>query len=224
MDADQIRRSTREVLGSLPAGVELVAAAKTRAVEEVRAAVEAGVGIIGHNYVREAERMARSLGPGLKWHMIGHLQRNKVRKAVGLFNMIETMDSFPLAEAIERHAAGAGKSMDVLVEVNSAGELSKTGVAPGNVEDLVRRAAALPHLRVRGLMTMGPFSDDPEESRPAFRLAKGLFDRLAAADIPGADVGILSMGMSSSYEVAVREGATMVRVGTRLFGARRARA
>ncbi len=219
MDLDGIRKAVTDMLAELPAGATLVAAAKTRSVEEVLAAVEAGVRVVGHNYVQEAERMVPAVA-GVQWHMIGHLQRNKAARAVGLFDMIETVGSLALAKALDRHAGAAGKTLRVLIEINSAREESKAGVLPEDAGGLVREAAALPHLSVEGLMTMGPFVEDPELARPAFRLTRELFERLAAASIPGARMKTLSMGMSSSYRAALEEGANMVRVGTRLFGER----
>ena len=219
MDMEGIRKAVTDVLAELPAGATLVAAAKTRSVEEVLAAVEAGVRVVGHNYVQEAERMAPAVA-GVQWHMIGHVQRNKAARTAGLFDMVETVDSLALAKALDRHAAVAGKTLPVLIEINSAGEESKGGVLPEDAEGLVREAAVLSNLSVEGLMTMGPFVEDPELARPSFRLTRELFEHLAAASIPGARMKTLSMGMSSSYGAALEEGANMVRVGTRLFGER----
>jgi len=220
MDLDGIRKRVSEMLASLPAGVLLVAAAKTRSAEEVTTAVDAGLSAVGHNYVQEAEDTVDAVGRGVKWHMIGHVQRNKAKRAVALFDMIETLDSVRLAEAIERHAADVDKALSVLIEINGGEESSKTGVHPDEAEDLVRRVAELPHLRVAGLMTMGPAFGDPENARPYFRIARDAFDRLAAARVPSVDMRYLSMGMSNSYQVAIEEGANVVRIGTRLFGPR----
>ena len=198
----------------------MVAAAKGRTIAEAEAAIRAGVTVIGHNYVQEAERMIEVLGDRAKWHLIGHLQKNKAKKAVGLFDLIETVDSWALAEQIERRCAATGKAMPVLVEVNSGREAAKAGVLPEEVEGLVRRLADLRHLHVQGLMTMGPRFGDPEEARPYFRETKAIFDRIAAAEIPNVEMRTLSMGMSNSYEVAVEEGANVVRIGTKLFGPR----
>jgi PLP dependent protein len=218
-----IASNVRRVLASLPAGVTLVAAAKSRTADEVRAAIAAGVGQIGHNYVREAEAMLTAFGPdrgGVRWRMIGHLQRNKARDAVRVFDAIDTVDSLALAVEIDRRCGALGRTMDVLVEVNSAREVGKSGVLPEDVEDLVRAIAALPNVRVRGLMTMGPLTDDPEDARPFFRATRTAFDRLVSLGIPNVDLTELSMGMSDSYMVALAEGANAVRIGTRLFGPR----
>jgi len=208
------------ILSALPAHVTLVAACKTRSAEEVRAAVDAGVTALGHNYVQEAEDMIGQLGAIAPWHMIGHLQRNKAKKAVEVFDVIETVDSVRLANAIDRHAAVAGKVMRVLIEVNSGEEPNKDGAKPADVDAFAQHIASLEHVKLEGLMTMGPFSGDPEAARPYFRKTKESFDSLAAAQIPGVEMRVLSMGMSNSYEVAVEEGATMVRIGTKLFGPR----
>ena len=200
-------------------------AAKARAPEEVEAALRAGVTHVGHNYVQEAERMIPAiedpqLRDKVRWHMIGHLQKNKVKKAVRLFDMIETVDSWPLAELIDRRCAAIGKTMPVLVEINSGREASKTGVLPEEVDDLVRRLSDLQHIRVQGLMTMGPRFGNPEDARPYFRATKAAFDRLARANLPNIEMRYLSMGMSNSYQVAIEEGANIVRLCTVLFGER----
>ena len=220
MDLDGIRKRVSELRASLPEGVRLVGAAKTRTADEVNAAIDAGLTVVGHNYIQEAEGMVGAVGRRAEWHLIGHVQRNKAKRAVALFDMIQTLDSMRLAEAIERHAADADKVMPVLIEINSGEESSKTGVAPAEVDDLVRRVADMPHLRVQGLMTMGPTFGDPANARPYFQLTRAIFDRLAAAAIPNVEMRYLSMGMSNSYLVAVEEGANLVRIGTRLFGPR----
>jgi pyridoxal phosphate enzyme (YggS family) len=224
MENDSIAANVKRIMEALPPGVILVAAAKARTPEEVEAALRAGVTHVGHNYVQEAERMIPTIGhqprQKVRWHMIGHLQKNKVKKAVRLFDMIETVDSWPLAELIDRRCASIGLTMPVLVEINSGREASKTGVLPEEVDDLVRRLSNLPHIRVQGLMTMGPRFGDPEDARPYFRATKQAFDRLARAHLPNINMRYLSMGMSNSYQVAIEEGANMVRLGTTLFGER----
>ena len=220
-DQAEIGKRTRILLGQIPDGVTLVAAAKTRSPEQVRAVLAAGVTDIGHNYVQEAQAGIDSLGRGAaRWHLIGHLQRNKVKRAVQLFDIIETVDSVRLADALEAACAAAGRVMPVLVEVNSAAEQQKSGVWPDQAEALVHHLAGLEHLRVEGLMTMGLFDPDGEACRPCFRLVRRLFDELSRASIDGVNMRWLSMGMSSSWRVAVEEGANMVRIGTALFGPR----
>ncbi len=215
-----IRENVKAILAELPEGVELVAAAKTRTADEILEAVEAGLRIVGENYLQEAEAVFETVGDRVKWHMIGHLQRNKVKKAVRIFDMIETVDTMRLAREIDKQCAKAGKVMPVLVEINSGEEEQKAGVVPDEAEALVREMSALDHLKVTGLMTMGPFTGDPEEARPYFQKTRRIFEKLRDLDLPGVEMKTLSMGMSNSYRVALEEGATLVRIGTRIFGER----
>jgi pyridoxal phosphate enzyme (YggS family) len=217
----EIGERTKRILDELPSGVTLVVAAKTRTPEEIRAAIDGGARIVGQNYVQEASVAIETLGrDAAEWHMLGHLQKNKVRQAVHLFDTIQTVDSLRLAERIDRECRKIDRVMPVLVEVNSAREPQKSGVLPEDTEALVRAVSALKYVSVRGLMTMGPFADDPETIRPVFRETKRLFDALADAATPSVRMEILSMGMSDSYRVAIEEGANMVRLGTILFGSR----
>lgn len=215
-----IKDNVAAILRQLPPGVELVAAAKTRTAAEILQALEAGVRIIGQNYVQEAADVFPAIGGRARWHFIGHLQTNKVKKAVEFFDLVETVDSAALGREIDKRSAAAGKTMDVLVEVNSGREPQKAGVRPEEAEPLVRSLAALPHLRVLGLMTMGPFEGDPEDSRRYFQETRRVWDALKTLSIPGVEMRHLSMGMSNSWRVAVEEGATMVRIGTGIFGPR----
>lgn len=216
----QIAKNVKAILAELPLDVELVAAAKGRSPQEILEAVEAGVKIIGQNYVQEALAAYPVIGSRAKWHFIGHLQRNKVKKAIEIFDMIETLDSLPLAEELEKRCRQKGKVMPVLIEVNSGREPQKYGVLPEEVEDFVRRLTAFSHLRVLGLMTMGPAFGDPEEARPYFQETRRLFEKLKSLELPGVEMKYLSMGMSNSYRVAIEEGANLVRLGTILFGPR----
>ena len=216
----KIAESVHRIMESLPPDVTLVAAVKGRSVAEVRAAIEAGVTHVGHNYIQEAELMVDLMRDSAKWHMIGHLQRNKAKKAVLLFDMVETVDSWFLARELDKRCARMEKTMPVLVEVNSGREASKTGVKPEDVEGLVRQMSELEYLRVQGLMTMGPRFGDPENARPFFQETRKAFDRLARMDLPHASMDYLSMGMTNSYRVAIEEGANMVRIGTKIFGHR----
>lgn len=217
-----VTMSARRILAGLPAGVIVVAAAKTRTPAEVQAVVDAGITHIGHNYVQEAQAMRGQIHGEITWHMIGHLQRNKVKSAVEVFDLIETVDSVALAHEIERRCAALDKVMPVLIEVNSGREPNKTGVWPEEVETLARQIAGLEHLRLQGLMTMGPLTEDGEALRPYFRLTRSLFEHLERLQLPGVEMRYLSMGMSGSYRVAVQEGANVVRIGTALFGPRTA--
>ena len=213
--------NVKRLLAELPPGVELVAAAKSRSPVEVLEAVEAGVAHIGENYVQEAAAAQALVGRRACWHFIGHLQTNKVRRAVELFDMIETVDSIRLGREIDRRAAESGKVMPVLVEVNSGREPQKFGVLPEEVPDLVGALAEMKHLRVEGLMTMGPLAADSEDLRRAFRQTRLAYEKLRQMRIPGTEITRLSMGMSDSYRLALEEGATMVRIGTKLFGPRK---
>jgi len=215
-----IAANVKAILAELPAGVELVAAAKTRSATEILEAVEAGVKIIGENYVQEAAEVLPAIAGRARWHFIGHLQKNKVKRAVEIFDLIETVDSPEIGRELDRRAAAAGKTMDVLVEINSGREPQKAGVLPEDAEALVRELAAFPRLRVLGLMTMGPFEGDPEDSRPFFRETRLVFEAVGKASIAGIEMRHLSMGMSHSWRVAVEEGANLVRIGTAIFGPR----
>jgi pyridoxal phosphate enzyme (YggS family) len=212
--------NVQKLLKELPAGVELVAAAKTRTAEEVLAAVEAGIKIIGQNYVQEAEAIYPDIGNKARWHFIGHLQKNKVKKAVKIFDMIETVDSVELAQEIDKRCVEIGRVMPVLVEVNSGKEPQKSGVLPEKAEALIKAISGLPNIKVKGLMTMGPRFGNPEDSRPYFVTTKRLFERIKALKIPNVEMKYLSMGMTNSYPVALEEGANLVRIGTRIFGER----
>jgi hypothetical protein len=220
MNPEKIAKSVVAMKESLPPDLMLVAAAKTRTPEEVRAAIHAGIKILGYNYVQEAERMYDVIGNTVQWHMIGHLQRNKVKKAVRLFDMIETIDSLRLAKAVDKQCAIESKVMPVLIEINSGKESNKTGVLPEKVDELVCAIRALPNLLIQGLMTMGPRFGDPEDARPYFKAVKAIFDRLHQAPMPNMRMEYLSMGMSNSYRIAIEEGANIVRIGTKLFGER----
>jgi len=218
-----ITENVKSLLDELPPGVSVVAAAKSRTPAEILEAIEAGISVVGENYVQEAQVAMEVVGRRATWHLIGHLQKNKVARAALLFDLVETIDSVALAQELDLACQRQGKRLPVLVEVNSAREEGKAGVFPEEAEALVREVAALRHLRVRGLMTLGPLTADPEEVRPYFRETRRLFERLRATAQAGGEVDVLSMGMSDSYRVAIEEGATMIRVGTRIFGTRPAR-
>jgi PLP dependent protein len=208
--------------GRDPAAVTLVAVSKTFPVAAIREAVAAGVTTFGESRIQEALPKISALAdvPGLAWHLVGHLQRNKAVKAVGPFALIHSVDTLALAERLDRLAAERGLVQEVLVEVNVAGEATKHGVAPEDAAALVGAAAALAHLRVRGLMGMAPYAADPEAARPHFRRLAALLREIAQNAPGGVTMDTLSMGMSDDFEVAIEEGATLVRIGTRLFGGR----
>lgn len=203
-----------------PASVRLVVVTKTIDPELIKEAVDAGAMILGENRVQEAKEKIEKLGNVASWHLIGHLQANKARHAVKLFDLIHSVDNPELAAEIDKQAAKIGKKQNVLVEVNIAGEASKAGMAVKNAPELVRAIAKHGNITIQGLMTIPPFSEDPEESRPYFRVLKELAESITLEKIPGVTMGELSMGMSGDFEVAIVEGATLVRVGTAIFGER----
>jgi len=215
-----IKQNVVQILSELPDGVELVVAAKTRKPEEILQAIEAGVKIVGENYVQEAEPAYEIIGNRAKWHFIGHLQRNKVKKAVKLFDMIETVDSVEIAREIDKRCAQIGKVMPILIEINSGREEQKSGVFPEKAEQLVREISSLQNIRVKGLMTMGPRFGNPKDSRPYFVETKKIFDKLKNLDLPNIEMRYLSMGMTNSYKIAIDEGANIVRIGSKIFGER----
>jgi len=201
--------------------VRILAAAKGQSREKVELAVAAGIRIIGHNYVQEAAKDVSGIQcPGLEFHMIGHLQKNKAAKASDLFHVIQTVDDVKLAEILQRRAESLKRTIGVMIQVNLAHEIQKSGINSDEVADVALAIRSLPNLRLLGLMTMPPFFDDPEAARPYFAQLRGLRDRLMASAVLAADMTELSMGMTGDYEVAVEEGATIVRIGTALFGPR----
>jgi len=216
----QVGENVRRILAELPRGVRLEAACKTRSPSEVQQAVDAGVEILGENYVREAAGKFHLIKGSFRRHFIGHLQRNKVKKALGLFDLIESLDSISLAEEISKRSASLSITAECLIEVNSAREKNKSGIYPEETLDFARKVSGFGNILVRGLMTMGPLTEDPEELRPYFRQTRELFEKLKQMRIRGCRMEILSMGMSSSYRTAVSEGANLVRVGTAIFGPR----
>ena len=217
---EHIFEAVSRILETIPENVTLQAAAKTRTLEEVEAVIQAGVTQIGYNYIQEAIPIIEAIGARARWHMIGHLQSNKAKLAVQHFNLIETVDSWRIAQILERHCASEGKVMPVLIEINSGRESSKTGVLPGAVDELVERMSELEHIQVKGLMTMGPRFGNPEDSRPYYQATRKAFERLSANNLPNVSMQYLSMGMSNSYPIAIEEGANIIRIGTQLFGER----
>ena len=215
-----IKENVQKILSELPKGVELVAAAKTRSSEEILEAIQSGVRIIGENYVQEAERVYATVGDKASWHFVGHLQRNKAKKAVRIFDMIETVDSVEIAKEIDKRCSQIGKVMPVLIEINSGREKQKSGVLPEKAEQLIREISGLQNIKVMGLMTMGPRFGNPEDARPYFVETKKIFDKIVKLGLPNIEMRYLSMGMTNSYEIAIEEGANMVRIGTKIFGER----
>jgi hypothetical protein len=200
--------------------IKLIVVTKTVDPVRIREAVAAGAMILGENRVQEAKEKIERLGSIASWHLIGHLQTNKAKYAVKFFDMIHSVDHIDLAWEIDRQAAKIGKVQNALIEVSIAGEEAKAGVTIEGVTDLVKEAAKLKNIAIKGLMTMPPFSDDPEKARPYFRKLRELAAAIVKDNTPNVYMQELSMGMSGDFAVAIEEGATMVRVGTAIFGER----
>jgi pyridoxal phosphate enzyme (YggS family) len=219
---ENIRRAAERVRRQ-PDRVRLIGATKTVPVPRLREAMAAGLTEFGENRLQEALEKIEQIGYGrAHWHFIGRLQRRKAKAVVGVFELIHSLDSVELAAEINRRAEQAGISQPVLLEINIGGEASKGGFAPGAVAEVLPELNAMPHLLIRGLMTIPPPSADPEDARPYFRRLRELAQSLARSGLERISMDELSMGMSHDYEVAVEEGATMVRIGTAIFGARHA--
>ena len=210
-----------ECAGRDPGEVEVVAVAKTRSAAEVEAAIRAGVRHIGENKVQEADAKKGQVDMAAEWHFVGHLQTNKAGKAMALFDLIQSVDDSRIAAALDRRAAEAGRPQEILVQVNTSGAAQQHGASPEELMPLAEEISSLSHLRLRGLMTIAEFSDDAAQVRSCFRRLRELGERLAAARLEGVDMRYLSMGMSGDFELAIAEGANMVRLGTAIFGPRR---
>ncbi|MEK6570255.1 MAG: YggS family pyridoxal phosphate-dependent enzyme [Bacteroidota bacterium] len=224
-NAQQVRERVRKACersGRDPQGVRLIAVSKTFDVARVREVLEVGISDIGENFVQELrDKRAELNNPDIRWHFVGHLQSNKVKYIADFISLIHSTDHRSVAEEIDKRGARIGRLIDVLVEVNTTGERTKFGVLPESTIEFVKSLAHLRNLRVRGLMTMGPFLPDPEDSRPAFRTLREFRDEVRNAGIENVEMTELSMGMTNDFEVAIEEGATMVRIGTAIFGPRK---
>jgi len=223
----QVRRRIAEAArraGRDPAEISLMAVTKTQSPERIRKAYDAGLRVFGENRVQEFAGKAEALRDlaDAEWRMIGHLQSNKAGKAAELFSTVESVDSLRLAEKLNAASQLLGKKLAVLIEINLGGEAAKSGAAAESedLQELLRGAAKLEHLEFRGLMTVPPFTEDPQQVRPYFRKLRELRDQIAAQHLPGIEMQVLSMGMSHDFEVAIEEGSTCVRVGTAIFGER----
>jgi pyridoxal phosphate enzyme (YggS family) len=212
------RDSIKNLLAQIPSYIEVVAATKKRTPQQILLAASCGIKVAGENYVQEAEKKISIIGKRLKWHLIGHLQKNKVRRAVRIFDMIETLDSFELAKVLNQECNKIDKIMPVLIEVNSSYESQKTGLAPESLEKLIDDTMDFSNIKLMGLMTMGPLSEDNFKIRSCFRKTKSLFDIIASKYKNKLEWRYLSMGMSFDYKIAIEEGANIVRLGTILFG------
>jgi PLP dependent protein len=214
---ERIEKAARRA-GRDPAEIKLVAVSKTVEAARVKEAIEAGVSILGENYVQEAQRKIEEIGRSVAWHFIGHLQSNKAKYAVRLFDVIHSVDGLPLAQELNRRAEQAGQKTKVMVEVNLSGEETKFGTDEEKVLNIAKGILSLEHLSLEGLMTMPPYFDSPEMSRPYYIQLRGLKERM---EREGISLKELSMGMSNDFEIAIEEGATYVRVGTAIFGERK---
>jgi len=224
-----IRENYARLRQEIPENVTIVLSCKTRTAEQVEEALDAGATDIGQNYVQEASSLYSSLkkkAKKVRWHMIGHLQTNKINKALRIFDVIQTVDSLQKATAIDNRVEKATKKIvPVYIEINIGNEASKTGIKPQEhepfeeyIEKLVRDISALSHLRLQGLMTMGPRFGNPQDSRPYFRRVRRVLERIRSLSLPNVDMKYLSMGMTNSYKAAIEEGSNMIRIGTAIFG------
>jgi pyridoxal phosphate enzyme (YggS family) len=208
--------------GRNPKSVKLVAASKTVPVDDIRAGITAGVTIVGENYVQEAKEKIEAIGrDNVSWHFIGHLQSNKAKYAVRLFDLIHSVDSIKLAREIDRRARSIDRLQPILIQVNISGEETKSGIDGEQALELVREISALKNIAVRGLMTMPPYFNAPDKVRPYFRALRSLQELVRKEAIPNVEMTELSMGMTGDFEAAIQEGATLVRIGTAIFGERK---
>ena len=226
---DDLAHNLRQIHGRIAAAcaeahrdasnVAIVAVTKGHPAGVVQAAVAAGLRHIGENRVQEADLKITELGPIARWHMIGHLQTNKVKRAVELFDVIQSVDSLRLAQEINRRAGELDRQIECFIEVNSSGELQKSGADPADALDLVKAVKGMQNIKLTGMMTVGPLTNSEDKIRRAFVLCRGLFKM--GQDLVGEQFNTLSMGMSDDYELAIAEGSTMIRIGTAIFGKRR---
>jgi len=207
--------------GRDPREIKILAAAKAQDIKSIEAAIVAGVLLIGENYVQEASLKRKGLPTSVEWHLIGHLQRNKAKAAVEIFDVIESLDNAELARELDKEGRKRNARVRAFIEINVGGEETKSGIAKAKVADLLRTIGQLDHLSIEGLMTVPPFREECEETRPYFQEMRQLRDELHSLKLPNVDLRELSMGMTHDYLIAVEEGATIVRIGTALFGPRR---
>jgi pyridoxal phosphate enzyme (YggS family) len=214
----EIKIKVENLLKEIPENVKVVAAVKGRKPEEILQAIEGGIRIIGENYVQETLKIKEKINiPELSWHFIGHLQTNKVKYAVKLYDMIETVDSLKVAEEIDKYCKKYNKIMPVLIEVNIGEEKQKSGVMPEEVESLVRKISKFENIKIKGIMTMGPLVKNLEEIRPYFKKTKEIYEKIKSFNIENVEMEFLSMGMSDTYKIAIEEGANIIRIGRKIF-------
>ncbi|MCM8790802.1 MAG: YggS family pyridoxal phosphate-dependent enzyme [Candidatus Omnitrophica bacterium] len=223
MIADNIKNVTQRIArcceksGRLVDDVQLVCVTKEASVEEIDQAIEAGIRIVGESRIQDAMAKHRIIGDRVTWHLIGHLQTNKVKDAVKMFSLIHSLDSLRLAKEINKEAEKLGKVQDVLVQVNISGEETKFGIAPGGIVEFLKQLSSYRNINIKGLMTIAPEVDDAEKVRPYFRALRQLRDKINAMHLASCELSILSMGMTNDFEVAIEEGANMVRIGRAIF-------
>lgn len=221
MASGLIEGNVTQLLAEIPSRIQVVAAAKARTPGEVLEAVQAGIRIIGENYVKEAKEAYELVGKRANWHFIGTLRKHDVREtAMQIFDMIESVDSLEIASEIDKKCAQIGKIMPLLIEVNSGREPQKSGVLPEDAEQLASEICVLRNIKVTGLMTMGARFGNPEDYRPYFAETRRIFDTIKGRKLPNVEMTYLSMGMTNSYKVAIEEGANIIRIGTKIFGER----
>jgi len=211
-------RAKSELVGRDPQEITLVAVAKTVEVDRIEEAIASGVTIVGESRVQEANEKYRKVGNKVIWHLVGHLQRNKAKDAVKIFDLIHSVDSVKLANEIDKQARNGGKIQKILIEVNVSGEESKYGLSPEELIPFLKEISELANIRVKGLMTMAPLYENPDYSRPHFRKLRELMEKVKAQNIINVEMKYLSMGMTNDFEVAIEEGSNMVRIGRAIFG------
>ena len=216
---DRIAAAAARV-GRDPSSIDLVAVSKTKPVSLIVEAINAGITDIGENRVQEAQSKHPQIDHPVKWHLVGHLQRNKVKQALQIFDLIHSVDSPRLLAEIDRRSAELNRTTEVLIQVNTSAEPSKYGLEPDQTLDFIESAQPFPHVRIKGLMTIGAFLPDPEAVRPMFVLLRQLQEKVIAQQFPTVEMDSLSMGMTNDFEVAIEEGANLIRVGTAIFGER----
>ena len=207
--------------GRDPDSIKLLAVTKTIPTEYIIKAIDAGITMLGENYVQEARDKIAAIGSRAQWHMIGHLQTNKAKYVVTLFDYVHSVDRMELAQELDKRAGLINRKLNVLIEVNVSGEKSKSGIPADDAPALIKQIAGLENLAMRGLMTMAPYSNNPENARPYFSALRNLRDNISRQQISGIQMEELSMGMTDDFEVAIEEGATIIRIGRAIFGKRR---
>jgi len=214
---NRIKEAAQKV-GRVPSEIELVAVTKLVDVNQIKEVLDAGINIIGENRVQEAKKKYSQLkNKEVKWHLIGHLQRNKVKDAIEIFDMIQSIDTIALAKEVDKRAGEVNKIMDILIQVNISGEKSKFGISPSSTLEIIQQIAKFKNVRIKGLMTIAPLVSNPEDVRPYFRQLAKLKDKIANQNIENVQMKYLSMGMSNDFEVAIEEGSNMIRIGRAIF-------